>query len=78
MKDSYLLEDHTIRIYGLELKPKFTLVFLTPKIFALEYIIQRLNLESIHFSLGKQNVTFTLLTKVFSFIFKNKFALLVP
>ena len=43
-----------IRVYGCEEKPYKLPVFLTPRIFALEVLRQRLHLDELHFSSKKQ------------------------
>ena len=48
--DWFLLEEHTIiRVYGFSHEPYILLAFLTPRIFALELIIQKLMVENEHF-----------------------------
>ena len=69
-KDSIVL-----RIYGFTGEPYRLPAFLTPIIFALEFIRQRFHSEEEHFGAFKKysNIKFPL--KVGSFIFKNKGAL---
>ena len=66
-----------LRVYGFIGKPYRLPAFLTPRIFALDFMRQRLCAEEEHFWAFKKssNVKFPL--KVGSFIFKNKSALLV-
>ena len=48
--DWYLYQDHTeIRVYGCELAPYKLPKYLPMRIFALEYIIQMINSDDIHF-----------------------------
>jgi len=57
--DWCLVEDHIIiRVYGFEQDPYKLPIFLTPRIFSLEYIIQRLISDQFHFSQHKQAITF--------------------
>ena len=64
-------------MYGFTGEPYRLPIFLTPRIFALEFMRQRLYAEEEHFEAFKKysNVKFPL--KVGPFIFKNKSALLV-
>ena len=64
-------------MYGFTGEPYRLPAFLTPRIFALEFMRQRLYAEEEHFGAFKKssNVKFPL--KVGPFIFKNKSALLV-
>ena len=66
-----------LRVYGFTREPYRLLAFLTPRIFTLEFMRQRLYAEEEHFGAFKKssNVKFPL--KVGPFIFKNKSALLV-
>ena len=76
--DWFLYKDFTIlKVYGFTGEPYRLPVFLTPRIFALEFMRQRLCAEEEHFGAFQKssNVKFPL--KVGPFIFKNKSALLV-
>ena len=74
--DWFLYKDSTVlRIYGFTGEPYKLPAFLTPRIFALEFMRQRLHSEEEHFGAFKKysNIKFPL--KVGPFIFKNKGAL---
>jgi hypothetical protein len=59
--DWYIFENFTeTRVYGSELQPFLLLTFLTPRIFALEFIRQRLNYDYIHFVSRKYKANFKL------------------
>ena len=76
--DWFLYKEFTIvRVYGFTGEPYRLPAFFTPRIFALEFMRQRLCAEEEHFGALKKssNVKFPL--KIGSFIFKNKSALLV-
>ena len=76
--DWFLYKYFTIlRVYGFTGEPYKLPVFLTPRIFSLEFMRQILCAEEEHFRAFKKssNVKFPL--KVHPFIFKNKSALLV-
>ena len=76
--DWFLYKDFTVlRVYGIIGEPYRLPVFLTPRIFALDFMRQRLCVEEEHFGAFKKssNVKFPL--KVGPFIFKNKSALLI-
>ena len=76
--DWFLYKDFTVlRVYGFTGEPYRLPAFLTPRIFSLEFMRQRLCAEEEHFGEFKKysNVKFPL--KVGPFIFKNKSALLV-
>ena len=71
--DWFLYKDFIVlRVYGFTGEPYRLPVFLTPRIFALEFMRQRLCVEEEHFGAFKKysNVKFPL--KVGPFIFKNK------
>ena len=73
VSDWYFFEDHTeIRIYGVELQPFILPKFLTPIIFSLEFIRQRLNYDYIHFVSKKNKVRFKLKNEVGPFIVSNR------
>ena len=77
-EDWFMFKDFTImRVYGFTGEPYRLPAFLTPRIFALEFMRQRLCAEEEHFGAFKNssNVKFPL--KVGPFIFKKKSALLV-
>ena len=74
----FLYKEFTVlRVYGFTGEPYRLPAFLTPRIFTLEFMRQRLNAKEEHFGAFKKysNVKFPL--KVCPFIFKNKSALLV-
>ena len=66
-----------LRVYGFTGEPYRLPIFLTPRIFALDFMRQRLCAEEEHFGAFKKysNVKFSL--KVGPFIFKKKSSLLV-
>jgi hypothetical protein len=76
--DWYIFENYTeIRIYGSELRPFLLPIFLTPRIFALEYIRQRLNSDDIHFVSRKYKANFKLKKEVGPFIVNTRSTLQV-
>jgi hypothetical protein len=76
--DWYIFEHHTeIRIYGCQLCPFLLPVFLTPRIFSLEYVRKRLNSDEIHFVPNKYKVTFKLKKEVGPFIVNTRSTLQV-
>ena len=69
VRDWFLFENHTIiRIYGSQLNPFLLSVFLTLRIFSLEYIRKRLDFDSINFVSKKHQVTFNLKKEVGPFM----------
>ena len=64
-----------LRIYGFTGKPYRLLSFLTPRIFALEFMRQRLMSEEEHFCAFKKSSNIKFPFKVGTFIFKSKGAL---
>ena len=64
-------------MYGFTREPYRLPSFLTPRIFALEFMRQRLNVEEEHFRAFKKYSDVKFPLKVGPFIFKNKSALLV-
>jgi hypothetical protein len=71
--DWYLFEYHIeIRIYGAEIQPFLLPIFLTPRIFALEFIREILNSDYIHFVSKNHNINFKLKKEVGPFIVNNK------
>ena len=77
VRDWFLYKDSTIlRIYGFTGEPYKLPAFLTPRIFALEFMRQRLHSEEEHFGAFKKSSNIKFPLKVGSFIFKNKGALL--
>ena len=66
-----------IRVYGFTGEPYRLPALLTPRIFALEFMRQRLYAEEEHFRAFKKSSDVKLTLKVGPFIFKNKSALLV-
>jgi len=60
--DWYVYKDYIeIRIYGSKVPPYQLLIFLPIRIFALEYIWQRINLDLVHFVPRKHEVNFKLM-----------------
>ena len=71
--DSFLYKEFTIlRVYGFTGEPYRLPIFLTPRIFALEFMRQRLYAEGEHFGALKKSSNIKFPLKVGSFIFKNK------
>ena len=66
-----------LRVYGFTGEPYRLPSFLTPRIFALEFMRQRLYAEEEHFRAFKKSFDDKFPLKVGPFIFKNKSALLV-
>ena len=66
-----------MREYGFTGEPYRLPAFLMPRIFALEYMIQRLHVEEEHFGDFKQSSNIKFPLKVGSFSFKNKGALVI-
>ena len=64
-------------MYGFTGKPYRLHVFITPRIFALEFMRQRLCAEEDHFRAFKKSSNIKFPLKVGPFIFKNKSALLI-
>ena len=76
VEDWFLHKDFTVlRIFGFTGEPYRLPAFLTPKIFALEYMRQRVHAEEEHFGAFKKSSNIKFPLKVGSFIFKNKGAL---
>ena len=74
--DWFLYRDYTVlRIYGFTGQPYRLPAFLTPRIFALEFMRQRLLSEEEHFGAFKKSSNIKFPLKVGSFIFKSKGAL---
>ena len=74
--DWFLHKDSTVlRIYGFTGEPYKLPAFLTPRVFALEFMRQRLHSEEEHFGAFKKSSNIKFPLKVGSFIFKNKGAL---
>ena len=74
--DWFLYKDFTVlRIYGFTGEPYRLPSFLTPRVFALEYMRQRVHAEEEHFGDFKKSSNIKSPLKVGSFIFKNKGAL---
>ena len=61
-----------LRIYGFTGQPYRLPAFLTPRIFALEFMRQRLLSEEEHFGAFKKSSNINFPLKVGSFIFKSK------
>jgi hypothetical protein len=76
--DWYIFEHYTeIRVYGCQLSPFRLPVFMTPRIFSLEYVRKRLNSDEIHFVPNKYKVTFKLKKEVGPFIVNTRSTLQV-
>ena len=76
--DWFLYKDFIVlRVYGFTGEPYRLPAFLTPRIFALEYMRQRLHAEEEHFGAFKKSSNIKFPLKVGSFIFKNKGALVI-
>ena len=76
--DWFLYKDFIVlRVYGFTGKPYKLPVFLTPRIFALEFMRQRLCAEEEHFGAFKKSSNIKFPLKVGPFIFKNKSAMMV-
>ena len=76
--DWFLLKEHTIiRIYGFVHEPYILPAFLTPRIFALEFIRQKLVVENENFLNFRKASEIKFPLKVGPFIVKNKVSLLV-
>jgi hypothetical protein len=76
--DWYLFENHTeIRVYGIELQPFLLPRFLTPRIFSLEFIRQRLNFDYVHFVSRKYKSSFKLKKEVGPFVVNTRTTLQV-
>lgn len=74
--DWFSYHDYTvIRVYGCEDPPYKLPVFLTPRIFALEVLRQRLHSDELHFSSKKQTTNLKFAIIVGPFIVKNKEAI---
>ena len=68
-----MYHDYTvIRVYGCEEPPYKLPVFLTPRIFALEVLRQRLHSDELHFSSKKQTTNLKFPITVGSFTVRNK------
>ena len=76
--DWFLYKDfNVLMVYGFNGEPYRLPIFLTPRIFALEFMRQRLCVEEEHFGAFKRSLNVKFPLKVGLFIFKNKSALLV-
>ena len=76
VKDWFLHKDCTVlKTYGFMGEPYKLLAFLTPRIFALEFMRQRLHSKEEHFGAFKKTSNIKFPLKFRSFIFKNKGAL---
>lgn len=59
--DWYIFENHTIiRIYGFEGQPYIFSAFLTPMVYALEFMRERLTYDQLHFVGNNKASTFRL------------------
>lgn len=69
----YLFENHTIlRVYGFEEEPFLLPAFLTPNIYALEYIKKRFASDHEHFAKYHKTITFKLPYTIGPFSAKNR------
>ena len=76
--DWFLYKDFNIlRVYGFIGEPYRLLVFLTPRIFSLEFMRQRLYAKEEHFRAFKKSSNIKFPLKVGPFIFKNKSSLMI-
>jgi hypothetical protein len=66
------LKTHKIRVYGSKLQPFLLPTFLTPRIFALEFIRQILDSDYIHFVSRKYKASFKLKKEVGPFIVNTR------
>ena len=74
--DWFLYQDYiVIKVYGCEEQPYKLPVFLTPRIFALEVLRQRLHSNELHFSSKKQTASFKFPITVGPFTVRNKVAI---
>ena len=64
-----------IRVYGFEHQPYMLPSFLTPQIFSLEVLRQRLHSDELHFSSKKQTSTFKVPITVGPFTVRNRAAI---
>ena len=64
-----------MRVYGSEDQPYRLPTFLTPRIFSLEVLRQRLHSNELHFSSKNQTSTFKVLITIGPFIVKNREAI---
>ena len=70
-----MLKEHVIiRFYGFSHEPYILLAFLTPKIFSMEFIRQKLIVENEHFINFRKASKIKFPLKVDPFIIKNKVA----
>jgi hypothetical protein len=73
MGDWYLYQDHTeIKVYGCELAPYKLPNYLPVRIFILEYIIQMINLDDIHFVSLKKKQQLKIKGQIGSFICNSR------
>ena len=73
IRDWFIFKDYTItQVYGSEKKPYRLPVFLTPRIFSLEVMRQRLHSDELHFSSKKQTSTFKVPITIGPFTIRNK------
>ena len=71
----FLFKDYTIiRVYGLEENPYRLPTFLTPRIFSLEVLRQRLHSDAFHFASKNQASSFKIPITLGSFTVKHKSA----
>ena len=74
--DRFHLKEHIIiRVYGFVHEPYSLCAFLTPRIFALEYIIQTNIVENEHFLNFRKGLEIKFPLKVGPFIVNNKYTL---
>ena len=71
--DWFLFLEHTIiRVYGFEHPPYRLPTFLTPCVFSLEVLRQRMHSDELHFASKKQTSTFKVPINVRPFIVRNR------
>jgi hypothetical protein len=69
----HIFENHTIlRVYGFEEEPYMLPIFLTPRIYALEYIRKRFEYDHKHFVVNNHPITFRLHHNVGPFVVRIK------
>ena len=76
MGNWFLLEEHTIiRVYGFVHEPYILPTFLTPRVFSLEFIRQKITMENEHLISFKKSSEIKFPWVVGTFIIKYKFGL---
>ena len=73
MGDWYLYKDYTkIKLYGCELEPYKLPIYLTPRLFSLEFIRQSLNVDQVHFASHNRNQIFKIPQDVCPSVVKSR------